>query len=501
MQKNIRYVIFGCAIALTLVLLLQFYWITKYYKVNQNDFEKEVNLAFEDALKKEFSLRCDTIQALIEQRLMDTTEFKISSEYSNRHQRLMYTISNAHNLKDKFISSSFSFNGISTPLLPGDTVLKRMIARKFAYNMRTEDLENHMVYYRTQNLGNFVDSSVKKYDFDTSRLRPVLNRYLAERNIRVPYKFYFRRQDSTLNRGFNSKQTTAYPIITKAYPTYTQKPGQQYVRAMFTNPFSYVVSRMGLIFAASLIIIGVVAFSLIGLMRMLIKEKRLSAIKNDFISNITHEFKTPIATASAAIEALTNFDVLKDADKTQRYLSHSKNELAKLSLLVDKVLSSSLYDSKQFDIKPENIDADDAIQKIMEQFAAQPGKTVSWTYNNNAGTSNIQADKLYFEHAINNVIDNAVKYAGNDVTINIQTHLKNNFWLLTITDNGIGIEANNLPLVFEKFYRVPSGNKHLVKGHGLGLSYVKNIIERHGGWCSIASMPGKGTTLTLAWPV
>ena len=137
----------------------------------------------------------------------------------------------------------------------------------------------------------------------------------------------------------------------------------------------------------------------------------------------------------------------------------------------------------------------------MEQFAAPPGKTVSWNYNNNTGTNNIQADRLYFEHAINNVVDNAVKYARNEVSIDIQANLKNNFWLLRITDNGVGIEANNLPFVFEKFYRVPSGNKHLVKGHGLGLSYVKNIIERHGGWCSIASKPGKGTTLTLAWPV
>jgi signal transduction histidine kinase len=258
---------------------------------------------------------------------------------------------------------------------------------------------------------------------------------------------------------------------------------------------------MGFIFAASLFIICVVAFSLIGLMRMLIKEKRLSAMKNDFISNITHEFKTPIATASAAIEALTSFDVLSDSDKTQRYLSHSKNELQKLSLLVDKVLNSSLYESKQFDIAPENIHTDETIETIMKEFTATEDKAVSWSYANKTGINHIRADKLYFQHAVSNVIDNAVKYALNEVKIDIQTSIKNNFWLLTIRDNGIGIEAYNVPFVFERFYRVPSGNSHPVKGHGLGLSYVKNIVERHGGWCSIESIPGKGTTLILAWPV
>lgn len=502
MQKNTRFVIVVCTIAIAVVLLLQFYWVKNYYAVNQATFEKEVNMAFEDALKKEFSLRCDTIQQLIAKRLLDTTEFLITSRFDATQGKHIFTIANAHKPGQKFSSSALSFRGINKALLPGDSAFKWVIARRFAYTMRTEDLQNHVVYYRTQNLGGFMVDNVNKYDFDTTRLRPVLTHYLNERDINIPFHFYLRETDSTLNKShFNEKLLARYPIITKAYPTYKQKGKEQYVRAMFSNPFSYIVGRMGLMFAGSLLLIALVAFSLIYLLRTLFREKRLSAIKNDFISNITHEFKTPIATATAAIEALIGFGVLDDPEKTRRYLSHSKNELEKLSALVDKVLSISMYENRDFNIRPEPLDIDTEIKRLLANGAVTPGKEINWGYVNNAGINSIMADKLYFEHAVNNVVDNALKYSGDKVQLLVSIGVKNNFLIIAVKDNGIGIAANDLSLVFEKFYRVPTGNMHRVKGHGLGLSYVKSIIERHGGWCKIESEPGKGSTLSLAWPI
>lgn len=502
MQKNARLVIVICTIAIAMVLLLQFYWVKSYYAVNQATFEKEVNMAFEDALKKEFSLRCDTIQMLIAKHLMDTSEFRITSKWDSTKDRQIYTIANARRPKDAFNFSSVSFREINKAVLPGDTAFKWVIAKRFAYNMRTEDLQNHIVYYRTQNLGSFMVDEVSRYDFDTTRLRPVLKKYLNERGINIPFRFYLREIDSTFNRShFDKKLLNEFPIITKSYPTYKQNSKQQFVRALFSNPFTYILARMGYMFAGSILLIAVVAFSLFYLLRLLLREKRLSAIKNDFIGNITHEFKTPIATASAAIEALSGFGVLDDPAKTQRYLSHSKNELDKLSALVDKVLSIAVYENGEFNIKPELINIDTEIQSLLTNANALPGKELHWLYNNSTGESIIKADKLYFQHAMNNIIDNAVKYSKDgDVHINIQISVKNNFLIISIKDDGVGIAANDLPLVFEKFYRVPTG-MHKVKGHGLGLSYVKSIVERHGGWCKIESEPGKGTTLNLAWAI
>ncbi|GGB17206.1 sensor histidine kinase [Mucilaginibacter rubeus] len=502
MPKSTRFVIIVCAVAIAMVLLLQFYWVKNYYIVNQATFEKEVNMAFEDALKKEFSIRCDTIQQLLAKRLMDTTEFLITSRFDTAEKKNIFTIANAHQPGQKFSSSALSFRGINKALLPGDTAFKWAIATRFAYTMRTEDLQNHVVYYRTQNLGGFMVDNVNKYDFDTTRLRPVLAHYLKDRNIETPFRFYVRETDSTMNRShFDEKLLARYPIITKSYPTYKQKGKEQYVRAMFSNPFSYIIGRMGYMFAGSLLLIALVAFSLIYLLRTLFREKRLSAIKNDFISNITHEFKTPIATASAAIEALNGFGVLDNREKTQRYLSYTKNELEKLAGLVDRVLSISVYENADFDIKPERVDIDAEIKGLLARAAALPGKEINWTYVNNTGISSIMADKLYFEHAVNNVVDNAFKYSGTRVQLVVSVSIKNNFLVIEVKDNGIGIAANDLPLVFEKFYRVPSGNQHRVKGHGLGLSYVKSIVDRHRGWCKIESELGKGTTLSLAWPI
>jgi len=501
MPKSTRFVIVVCAVAIAMVLLLQFYWVKNYYIVNQATFEKEVNMAFEDALKKEFSLRCDTIQQLLAKRLMDTTEFLITSRFDTAEKKNIFTIANAHQPGQKFSSSALSFRGINKALLPGDTAFKWAIATRFAYTMRTEDLQNHVVYYRTQNLGGFMVDNVNKYDFDTTRLRPVLAHYLKDRNIETPFRFYVRETDSTMNRShFDEKLLARYPIITKSYPTYKQKGKEQYVRAMFSNPFSYIIGRMGYMFAGSLLLIALVAFSLIYLLRTLFREKRVSAIKNDFISNITHEFKTPIATASAAIEALTGFGVLDDAERTGRYLAHSKNELEKLSALVDKVLNISMYENQDFNIKPEPVDLDIEIRKFLTNAALLPGKEINWNYVNDTGINCVTADKLYFEHAVNNVIDNALKYSGTNVQLQISIYIKSSFLVIAVKDNGIGVAANNLSLVFEKFYRVPT-NAHRIKGHGLGLSYVKSIIERHGGWCKMESEPGKGSILSLAWPI
>jgi two-component system phosphate regulon sensor histidine kinase PhoR len=168
---------------------------------------------------------------------------------------------------------------------------------------------------------------------------------------------------------------------------------------------------------------------------------------------------------------------------------------------VDKVLSIAVYENGEFNIKPEPLDIDKEIQTLLINTAVLPGKELHWLYNSSTCISTIHVDKLYFQHAINNVIDNAMKYSdGNDVHVAVHVGIKNNFLIIAVKDNGIGIAANDLPLVFEKFYRVPTG-KHKVKGHGLGLSYVKSIVERHKGWCKIESEPGKGTTVNLAWPI
>jgi signal transduction histidine kinase len=481
------------------LLTLQFYWIKNYYEVNKTGFEKEVNLAFEDAIKKEFSLRCDTIQALIVERLMDTTEFTITSQLKKDGSKYDFIITNKHDPKDLH---SFSFLKLSGPIIKEDTILKRKVAEGYAKMLRDEDLESHVVWYRTQNLGSYMNEKVNNYDFDTARLRPVLQTYLKQRNITVPFQFFVRKDDSTMNRNVFPKELAAkFPVITKSHPTYKLRDDSHFVRAMFSDPFSYIISRMGFIFISSVVLIVIITIIIFILLRLLFREKKLSAIKNDFISNITHEFKTPVATVSAAVEALSDFNVLKDEEKTNRYLSHSKKELDRLSGLIDKLLNISFYENRQLKLNPEPVNINDTVQAIMQSHLLATSKKVNFSYSNESGIHFIRADKIHFHHSVNNVIDNGIKYSGDIVNINIKCTQQKDFLVIAVTDNGNGIAEKDIKFVFDKFYRVSNTGQHLVKGHGLGLNYVKNIVESHHGWCILKSNPGKGSVISLAWPV
>ena len=498
MKKNTRYLLILCIAAVAGVFALQLYWVSNYYRINKATFEKEVNLALEDAVKKEFAVRCDTVQQHIFELLMDTTQYSLTVKYDPKKKTDIFTVADSRNPKD---GNSFHSDSVKVQKGESNLALRTRLARYFAWDIRVSELEGHFVLYHTQKLGGFVLKQTYQYDFDTARLRPILKRLLAERDIHEPFKFYLRVKDSTVNLShFDPKVSEAYPVISKAFITYKSSAKDHYVRAMFRNPSGYILSRMGLLFSASVLLIAVVTFSFFYLLRTLHREKRVSAIKNDFIRNITHEFKTPIATVSAAIEALTSFHVLDEPEKTQRYLNHSKNELDRLSLLVDKVLNISLYESQQFDIKPEEINVDGIINTILTQSTHHAQKPVKTSYNNRSGVNTLYADKLYFQHTVINAIDNAIKYSNNDVNIRVECNIQQGYLILAVMDNGTGISKDNLPYIFENFYRVPS-NHHQVKGHGLGLTYVKSIIEKHKGWCKMESEYGKGSTLYLAWPV
>ena len=500
MQKNVRFLIVFCLLAMLALLGLQAYWIVKYYQVTRFNFEKEVNMAFEDAVKKEFSVRCDTVQQLIEHNLLDTNQFIFSSNLDEKGTRI-YNIFAKGKRKNKMLSS-FSFSELNDSLSSDDEQMKQKVAQHFAKQLRTEDLENHVVYYRTQELGTFMVEKAYQYQFDTTRLRPILNRYLKARNIQIPYRFLTLKNDSTTNSShFSQKLTRYFPVISKSYPTYRYTDNQRYVRAMFRNPFSYIISNMGLILISSIVLVLLIAICLTWMLKCLFREKKLAQIKNDFISNITHEFKTPIATVSVAIEALGNSEVRNDEHKTSRYLNHAKNEIERLNQLVDKVMNLSLYEDEQTEIHKEFIAIDEVIQELIQIHQVSNDKKPAIHYENKSDEKQLWVDKLKFRHAISNILDNSIKYSDGFPSINIDLLKENHHLVFRIQDNGIGIPDKDLHLVFDKFYRVNKGNRHLVKGHGLGLNYVKQIMQQHKGWYKIESKLGTGTTIILGWPI
>ncbi|MEO8416109.1 MAG: HAMP domain-containing sensor histidine kinase [Ginsengibacter sp.] len=268
------------------------------------------------------------------------------------------------------------------------------------------------------------------------------------------------------------------------------------------NTSSYLWKKLMLPVLFSIFLVGVTVFSFVLLYRNLLRQQRLAEIKNEFISNMTHELKTPIATVSVAIEALKNFNAIRDPGKTKEYLDISGNELQRLSLLVDKVLKLSMFENKQIELNKEPIDVKELTQEVLDTLKPQFEKNGAVVHFNFKGDNyTIHADKLHITSVMYNLLDNTLKYTNNRPVITITLFAQQNSFTLKISDNGIGISPAYRNKIFDKFFRVPTGNQHIIKGYGLGLSYVSEIINRHGGSIGVESELGRGSTFTIQLPV
>jgi two-component system, OmpR family, phosphate regulon sensor histidine kinase PhoR len=231
------------------------------------------------------------------------------------------------------------------------------------------------------------------------------------------------------------------------------------------------------------------------------KQKKLSVIKNDFISNMTHEFKTPISTISLASEMLSDQSISQTPEKQQRFLKMIREENKRLSVLVESILQTSILDRGEFKLKLVEVDIHDIINTALNNTALlisqRNGKIETLL---TAQQFKLQADKVHLTNIIFNLIDNAIKYTQETPVITVHTRNSTEAIFISVKDNGIGISKENQRKIFDKFYRVPTGNVHNVKGFGLGLSYVQVVVEKHGGTIGVSSELGKGSAFEIRLP-
>lgn len=266
------------------------------------------------------------------------------------------------------------------------------------------------------------------------------------------------------------------------------------------NVFPYLMKQITQPILFSILLLGITILSFTLLYRSLLKQQRLAAVKNEFISNITHELKTPIATVGVAIEALKNFNAIDDPQRTKEYLDISQNELQRLGLLVDKVLKLSMFEKKQVELKYETINLAEIVNEVVSSLKLQLEKNKARVSVTQEGNLVIQGDRLHLLSVIFNLLDNAVKYSKKEPSIHVDMKEKEAEAVLSITDNGIGIPAEYKDKVFDKFFRIPHGDTHNAKGYGLGLSYVAQVVEKHKGTITMESQPGIGTKFTIRIP-
>jgi two-component system, OmpR family, phosphate regulon sensor histidine kinase PhoR len=235
--------------------------------------------------------------------------------------------------------------------------------------------------------------------------------------------------------------------------------------------------------------------------RNLRAQQRLNELKNDFISNVTHELKTPLATVSVALEALRDFHALEDPERTKEYLNIAQSELHRLTLMTDKILKASAFETQGVAFVPEKINLHLIVEKILSSLKLVfEKKNLQVDYTPVGSNFELAGSEIHLTNVIYNLIDNALKYGSNSPIIDLQLRDTEGFLEFTIRDQGIGIPKEYQKKIFEKFFRVPTGDVHNVKGYGLGLNYVARVIEKHGGQIDVESELGKGSLFRIRLP-
>lgn len=236
--------------------------------------------------------------------------------------------------------------------------------------------------------------------------------------------------------------------------------------------------------------------------RALLKQKKLSEIKSDFINNMTHEFKTPLATISLAVDALKNEKVINDREKMNYFTGIIKEENKRMNKQVETILQAALLDKQEVQLNLKKLHAHDLITSALNNINLQVEQIEGHLEVNLAATKDlVLADEVHFTNLVSNLLDNAVKYSKDNLLIKICTQTAGNQLKIKIEDNGIGMNKETVSRIFEKFYRAHTGNIHNVKGFGLGLSYVKTMVDAHHGSIKVESIPGKGSTFLLNFPL
>jgi two-component system, OmpR family, phosphate regulon sensor histidine kinase PhoR len=363
-----------------------------------------------------------------------------------------------------------------------------------------------------------VDPDVFLENIDIKKLDYFLNRELDQEGVNIDYEYgVFSRKSQSffiLNGNYVAEigggnqmskiqsspglRETEYKI--PLFDLHDQdEPGYLYL--FFPKKSGFVWRNIWPILALSVLFTSLILFCFSYVIWVIFKQKKISEIKNDFINNMTHEFKTPIATISLATDSMKSPMIMGNETKMHKFLGIIKEENKRMLEQVEKVLQMAQIDKNEVTLKPNEIDLNHLVSQAVshaELKIAERGGAIDMYLNAENGT--IQGDENHISNILANLLDNAEKYTESTPHIIVETSNDANGVQISITDNGIGMSKESIKYIFDRFYRVPTGNIHNVKGFGLGLSYVKAMVEAHGGHISVKSELGKGSTFTIHLP-
>lgn len=468
--RNIKWLPVLMALSIMAIIAFQIYWLHKAYQREEIGLERQTNMLFRETVRglQATKLKLD--------RIPDTnmlSRIKVRGDSMGRPRHFRNVDPKMGGMIDVMMQKLKDSNG--TIVIRQENSVDSIRYSNKSFSGKRDRLMQFLFDVDS------LQDSIKIKELETAYAKR-----LDEQNLDIPF------------------------IIRKFKPREGRDPRFNEVTLGFSNPITYrlellntngfLLRRISVPILFSIFLVGFTVLSFSLLYRNLMKQRRLADIKNEFISNITHELKTPIATVSVAIEALRSFNASMDAQKTKEYLDISANELQRLSLLVDKVLKLSMFEKKEIDLKYEKLDMKELVEEVTSSMKLQFEKHHATVQVRADGDTILEGDRLHLVSVIFNLLDNALKYSSENPKIDILISSSVNKLLLTISDSGIGIPAEYQHKIFEKFFRVPTGNLHNAKGYGLGLSYVAHVINRHQGNIRVESVQGDGSRFLITLP-
>ena len=374
--------------------------------------------------------------------------------------------------------------------------MKDLIKNQYVYQRALLDRVTYYILFSANN--NPLEKSVNFKMMDQN-----LKAELQNNGINIPYHFIVKtRTGKELYRCSDYDPKGSEYSFKQVLMPNNAPSNSGIIIVHFPDMKSYLYNSIKFL-APSIVFLAILLITFIFTLAMSFRQKKLSEMKNDLINNMTHELKTPVSSISLAVQMLLDSSIPKSERMTNHLSSIISDETKRLRMLIDVVLQTSIVEGRKLNLNMKEIDANKVIEEVTSTFSLKvKGKDGVLETDLKAEEGHIMADNMHFTNVIFNIMDNALKYRREDVKFHLKVSSENegNNLKISISDNGIGIKHENLKKIFEKFYRVHTGNLHDVKGFGLGLAYVKNIVEMQGGQIHAESELGKGTTFIITIP-
>ena len=518
------------SVALLGLLLLQFYWIRNVHYMTQERFNEKVQMVLEKTVAdlEKFEMQPWLKKEMFERGLRGSYADYVNAEFGeimhvDESIQIRDTVINKDGERYQFLVISGSTLDSTTGLLAEHRVITKKLGDIMPADLETpvfqfEDTNSYAIHVSNSfnrqiiKKAHFLDEIMVKmfagnyFDDISLRLNPYVVDSLLARNL-LRYQLDTNYHFSIVNKSgekpdfpIGSKnlktnlttsqfRTMLYPndIVTGTHELLLDFPGQK----------AFVWKEMIGTLIASLLLVLIIVFAFYLSVSTIYKQKQLSEIKNDFISNMTHELKTPISTISLACEAIKDPDVAADHNTMTGFVDMIGQENKRLAKLVENVLQTALLDKGKMNLKRSNARIDQLVKEVVDAFQIR--------FRNKAGQIQVDhldpiehpVDRIHFSNVIYNLLDNALKYCQVAPQVSLKLIQTARGFHLTVSDNGIGIKKEDQKRIFEKLYRVPTGDVHDVKGFGLGLNYVDSIVRLHNGDISVESALGKGSTFKI----